>query len=163
MVLHISRGSSASRRHDVGIGMDNKEYAVPGRSQADLTSKALFHVCTNLLSTTVHPYNCIVKGLAACFIPDDRSFTLICDANGLDIEHSVFLLCCLDSLLYTFLHSLPYLCRIMLYPAAGSRAQLTQVIYLGDKLARTRHVPGPFSMLSEFHMVAGYRMCLTVV
>lgn len=134
---------SAFRRHDVGIGMDteNMQY-IPTCSKADLTSKALFHVCTNLLSTIVHPYNCIVKGLAAGFIPDNSSFTLVCYANGLDIELSVFLLCCLYSLLCTFLDSLPYLCRIMLYPAAGSRAhfntRFTPLRQTGTDETRTR-------------------------
>ena len=90
-------------------------------NHSDLASKLPFHVCADLLSAAVHPYNCIMQGLAAGFVPDNSGFPLVGDANALYIQLSMLFLCCPYSLLYTLLNSLPYFLRIVLYPAAGSQ------------------------------------------
>ena len=79
------------------------------------------HVSADVFSTAVHPYNCIMQGLAADFVPDNGGFPLVCDAKSFDFKFSIFLLCCFDSLLYARLNTLPYFLRVVLYPAIRSR------------------------------------------
>lgn len=64
--------------------ISKSSYAV-ALDDTDLASKLLLHLPANLLSTAVHPDNCIVQGLATGFVPNNCSFPLIGYAKCFDV------------------------------------------------------------------------------